>query len=967
MINADCVFYNCCGEKMKKLLIGMLLLIPIIVILIVSATASIVQGANIAVESVVLYKPSPDGSGIVKIDGPILAYISDAGIQLTALVYPTHASDKTVIWTVENEQVTLGASVLSVSADGYVSYLGLGTADVVATASGNIKARAKILVTSSDVLGISIAQNVPETFSVGDRLKLEAALYPADVETSQRYLLWEVVSGDAVTVDQNGIITAQNSGAAVVRASLKNPPASLAQEKRSSQITVNVQNKPQNVVFNASALTHVGESISLLSLVNDAYADKNILTFETTAGEIAGNILSVDLGDDENQITATVKAKAGLEEVGAVEITFKRIAFLNSDMWARIQEDGNKVYLTLGSAGIAVEMRSVFENAQVFSSNPEVAALENGYLVAKSVGDTTLTAHFGDVSECLNFTVLPPVYNVDLVFDNADDELGVEMTRVLGKRTYEDGAVTNQIKFEISSIYTVVGGENKILSKASEIAPYLYLIGFEIDGASTSNGFSISSAGVLTTGSGNAASIKAKVKHPLYQSIEVCSVYNAKFIENGVNVGLISKAQKELWQAENKTERQIEDAINETALAGFDYVNALAKTQYDASGRNDGNSIVLHSDVIMNKVDKHLYCSLYGNGATLRQTREDASDYDAYYNADGYATLRAVVDNITIQNIKVRAAKSVAVGQSLYEYRYAGNGIVVDGRQKYFPNGAAGAERLTNININYVIAENAYYCVYVAAADVNICGAIIRNSGGQSLYVNTSVCDVNTLQGKKLMNAVVNLKNSVFSNAINMSIGILTEDLDDYYDEMETVTVDGQTVTRPRFVSYFQNVTQSVLNMEGFCEIYNWKTAKELDFEFVSEYGIDGDWVGGIVRSLIEDEANWATLTSMLRGIEINNIMQKDREGVPHFQLAVGNVGVHYPISGYIPEESKQTVGLTGKVVMDISSFANLAGSKGAYIQYPLEFYCYDSQNPRVGPDDDYSANAALFARMKEN
>jgi len=212
---------------MKKLLIGMLLIIPVIIILIVSATASIVQGAHIAVESVVLYKPEVSG-GIVEVEEPILAYISDVGVQLEAIVYPTQASNKTIEWSIENEAVNLGVKVLSVDNNGYVSYFGLGTADVVATAEGNIKARCRILVTSSDVMGISITDNIPMSFAVGERTQLEATLNPADAETSQRYITWSIVSGNSVEIDQNGIITAKSAGDVTVRATLKNPPENLA-------------------------------------------------------------------------------------------------------------------------------------------------------------------------------------------------------------------------------------------------------------------------------------------------------------------------------------------------------------------------------------------------------------------------------------------------------------------------------------------------------------------------------------------------------------------------------------------------------------------------------------------------------------------------------------------------------------------------------------------------------------------
>ena len=722
-------------------------------------------------------------------------------------------------------------------------------------------------------------------------------------------------------------------------------------------------NRADTEVFNTDMFTINGSGYDLRDITNDLYENLASITYETSVGSISSNrYLSIDYAEN-NTVTATITGKVDGVEVGTVDIVFKKISFRNSDLWSRLAGE-DKVYLTLSSAGIYIDVMSELDDVTISSSNENIAKIENNYLVAKSVGEAIISATSGNLTENFVVKVLPPIYEIDLVYDNVDDDMGVQMTRVFGSKTYiaeNGGSLTNTLSFEINSIYTVVNGVNAIVTSTADIAEYYYLLDWELDSLSKSKGFSISENGMLTIGAADKASVKLKAKYPLYESVEISTVYNAKFIEDGVNVGVVTKAQRNQWADENKTTREIEDIINADTLAGFDYVNAQAKAQYDATGDNDDYAIVLHSGVIMNKVDKDLYCSLYGNGNTLRQTREDATYNEAFFGAEDCATLKVVVDNITIQNAIIRAAKALEEGQSLFDYRYSGNGIVVDGREKYFKNSAPGADRLKNININFVIVENAYYCVFLAAADVNINGAIIRNSGAQSLYINTSVQDVGTGTNKRIMNAVVNLKNSVFSNAINMSIGIITEDLDESYDILETVIVDGQSVSRPKYITYFESVSESTVHIDGFCEIYNWKTSKELDFSFVAEYGIDSDMIGGMVRSLIDD--NWDTMATLLNGINIGQFMCLNNEGVAEYQLAIGNIGVHYPMSGKIPEADLKAVGLTGFVEMDISNFAKYAPDANT-LQYPLEFYCYDVTNPTIGPDDECFVNSAMFKRM---
>ncbi|HKL93988.1 MAG TPA: Ig-like domain-containing protein, partial [Clostridia bacterium] len=832
--------------------------------------------------------------------------------------------------------------------------------DVVATAEGNIKARCRILVTSADVMGIAISDNIPMNFGVGDRHQMEAALNPADATTSQRYINWSVISGnDLVSIDQNGIITALNAGAVTVRAKLKNPPENLDAKKRYADFSFNILGNSTTEVFKTKLITMNGEGYGLQEVLNPDYDGE--YTLETDKGTLSGTptrYLSINYGGT-NTVTANITAKSNGVEVDTLQIVFKQIFFLNSDIWSILDDGSEKPYLTLNSAGIYIDVKSKLSNVTLASSDESIASIDNGYLVAHSVGEATVSAFSGTIIESFVIKVLPPIYEVNLYYSNAEDDKGVAMTRTFGRKTFSNGALSNNLLFEVGSIYTVVGGENKILSAPSDIANYFYLLDFELDSSSQGNGFSITGNGLLTVGSSNNASVKLKARYPLYESIEISSTYNIKLIENGVNIGVISKAQREQWANQNKTAREIEDIINNVTLEGFDFVNAQAKAQYDATGVNDDFAIVLHSGLIMNNTEKSLYCSLYGNGNILRQTREDVEAFWDGVSTETYATLKVVVDNVTIENAIIRAARALNEGESLYDYIHGGNGIVVDGRDKYFQNGVENVERLKNININYVIVENAYYCIYAAAADVNIRGAIIRNSGAQSLYINTSVQDIGSGAEKKTMNAMVNLTNCVFSNAINMSIGIITEDLDASYDADETVMVDGQSVTRPKYVSYFENVTQSVLHIQGFCEIYNWKKSSELDFTFVSEYGIDGDWVGSIVRNLIDND--WDTLSGMLKGVDLNQFMC-EVDGVKYYQLAIGNVGVHYPMSGYIPEEDKNAIGLTGVVSMDISSFSYMA--KGMHIRYPLQFCCYDTKNPAVSPTDKCIVDSTLFTRM---
>ncbi|MCI5819888.1 MAG: hypothetical protein MRZ86_04830, partial [Acidaminococcus sp.] len=285
----------------------------------------------------------------------------------------------------------------------------------------------------------------------------------------------------------------------------------------------------------------------------------------------------------------------------------------------------------------------------------------------------------------------------------------------------------------------------------------------------------------------------------------------------------------------------------------------------------------------------------------------------------------------------------------------------IDGRERYYPNGEAKQGRLKNIVVKYTTIENAYYCCFVAAADVSLEGTLMRNSGQQTLYINTSVQDVydgDTLVEK--MNAAVTLKNTVFTNSINMSIGIITYDLDSSYDEMVYDDVTGKNI--PKFELYFRKVSMSDIHFEGFCHIYNWKTASELDFSYLKEY--------------FSSEKSYRQIEAALRALLSSNVdslldnmgwgdIRKKVNGTNYYQLAIGNIGVHYPISGKIREGDLESVGLTGLCTMDLSRLSsNLVGSFATKISYPLYFYCYSSASPEIGPTDVCVPNVALYKKL---
>ena len=126
--------------------------------------------------------------------------------KLTATVLPENASNKNVVYSVDDE------SILSVDQDGNVTGLSLGTATVtVTTEDGGFSASAEITVIPVQVTGVSIS---PKSASVdlGRTIQLTASIKPSNA--TNKNLSWSVSDETIISVDDRGTVTGLSLGTA---------------------------------------------------------------------------------------------------------------------------------------------------------------------------------------------------------------------------------------------------------------------------------------------------------------------------------------------------------------------------------------------------------------------------------------------------------------------------------------------------------------------------------------------------------------------------------------------------------------------------------------------------------------------------------------------------------------------------------------------------------------------------------
>ena len=126
-------------------------------------------------------------------------------VELTATVMPEDATDKTVSWTSNDE------AVATVDAEGKVTAVALGEAEITATAADGSGISANCLVTVNPVLAESLIIS-PESWNgvANESFRITAVVKPDN--TTDKTLMWSTNDATIATVDDNGLVSVLKEG-----------------------------------------------------------------------------------------------------------------------------------------------------------------------------------------------------------------------------------------------------------------------------------------------------------------------------------------------------------------------------------------------------------------------------------------------------------------------------------------------------------------------------------------------------------------------------------------------------------------------------------------------------------------------------------------------------------------------------------------------------------------------------------
>lgn len=407
---------------MKKIVIAMLLILPLIIVASVMVATSVISNeAYIAVEYV---KLNVDTSSTMEIG------LSKESFQFNATVYPTGAKNKNVIWTLEN---VLGfgdemAEPVTIDQTGLVRFYTYCTFDVVVTTvEGNKTTRLNVYVQCDTLDGVSVGLNGLTELKTGESHKLKPVFSPLDAEVSE--VAWSSSAPNIIDVDRNGIVTAYAPG--------------------SADITVTAREfKATATITAVPGATRFGTEF-FMSAESFVVADLNPSGEVTAAsgGSIADGVFTFD--SDEAVLNV------GTERVVIKRCDVDDIAVRNGNILA-------SELLYIGK--LPMYLDAVYKDAYrldkptvSYSSNLPGAANPdaNGVVVPTDKGAVTLTVKTANAEDSITIEVVRPVSYVRLNTVDNDDKRGIAAEALYGTHSYDDSGATVGYGIPVSIQYPV--------------------------------------------------------------------------------------------------------------------------------------------------------------------------------------------------------------------------------------------------------------------------------------------------------------------------------------------------------------------------------------------------------------------------------------------------------------------------------------------------------------------------------
>ena len=342
--------------------------------------------------------------------------------QLTATVLPEDADDRSVTWSSGNNEVA------TVSQEGLVTAVGVGTADITVKANDGSEMSAICKVTVTPKLVTSIKLDDEELTIVRTHTRqLTATVLPEDAD--DRSVVWSSGNEEVATVDDTGLVTALKVGEASITATANDGSGV------SATCVVTVTPKlAESISLNETELTlERTATAQLTATVLPETTDDRSVTWSSDNTAVAkvdeyGMVTAVGLG--ETTIIATTNDGTEITAICKVTVTPKLVEQISLSKDKLSLENGTSAQLT-----VTVLPQDADDSSVTWTSNNTMVATVDatGRVSAVGVGTAVITATTNDGSNLsVSCTVtVSPKKVVFISLDKTNLTLGIDENALL--------------------------------------------------------------------------------------------------------------------------------------------------------------------------------------------------------------------------------------------------------------------------------------------------------------------------------------------------------------------------------------------------------------------------------------------------------------------------------------------------------------------------------------------------------
>lgn len=936
---------------MKKVMLGVLVVIPIIIMLIVGLVTSFVSTqAYIGVESVSMDRDTvqifwsdveEDANG---------RYIVNLNDYINVTVLPERATNKTVEWQISDVEVTTsgvpGAELVEVSDDGYkvVDTNTTGLLEITGYCTFRVSVNAEgyldtclVEVTDSDVQSITLSGE-NELFT-GDKTMLSAAYNPVGSMVTEGR--WESDNPSVATVDANGVVTAVGEGSAVIyMCATQN---GTGEEVRSEGFTVTV--KAGASLFGSTVYT-AERSVDLAAAgVADAAA--------ATGGVIEDGVLVIDDGAS----SATVSSPAG--DVTFVVCGADDFVIANADFFA-YDPDSEDTY-TLGIGEIPLDLDAEWladigaqdeaPSATWSSSDESVATVdENGVVTAVSKGEVTITATVAGVSKEIRLFAVEKISIFRLQLDESSLAVGLARETVFASYRFDptheltEDDYDRGTEFYVDNVLEIALSLPVVPEEADDRAEFYDAFVFETDRpelASFEGNVLVFNADAISERTDITISVSARYPRNPSLAAQTLTITVIPAVEvNDVNEFFVAARSTQtftkLFDGLSHRYDPNTPAFDGDIVLGSDIAYCDTET---------GEPLLTALDVTAEKYQYNNYeaqicCSLYGNNHRIYASQSFMTEYNCCL-----VTVReegAVVSNVTISpnNDVGDEIQAASDAQGIKGYAIQFRTVSYDDE---YVN-----DNLTACRLEYSIIQNAGTGIGLHGVDFTIDGCIVRNMGGTGIYVPTNMEDKESAHDEDgdgiegdVKYSILRTHNLVMSNLIGtgMSFHYVNFSNNDYKKQFaDQKAAAGQV---------------STLIQTGFLDIYNWQSTDALSL-------IDKDSIDDTAAALIEPAM--ALLRTALENQKFAYLI-KDYDGTSYVHFGFVSTGLSEKSYLNPSFEDERFVELSTDMFREIGGSGVILGM----LPNPIRVWCYTASEGDIVPGATYTVNTRFIDRLHQD